>query len=420
MKTNTTFQGYTPYEWQRAVHSEFDTAYHSGKIVVVKSKRQCGKSLMCENELLRFAINHPNTISAMISPTLNQSRKVYKEITKAIYSSGVIKKKNASLLEIELINGSTIMFKSGAQKDGLRGITISGILILDESAYLEDSILELVLAWTNVYRAPILMVSTPRLKSGFFYEYFMLGLSQKRKDVLSIDWNDYDTSIFLSPEKLELYRNMLPKGQFQTEFLGEFIDGGSGVFDYDDTVWTATDDLIKSKSLYFGIDWANGGDGDYTVLTAFNEKGEQAFLQYTRNKTPLQQATWISEILNTIPKEKIKKVTCEINSIGTVYKDILKKMCPNLTIREFNTSNTSKRDIIEKLQAAFGEKTIKLINDVESRREFSAYAMEITPGGNITYNAPYGLHDDIVMASAIAWDSRTSNNGNYVISIRKR
>lgn len=412
--------GYTPEPWQLKVHTLLNDGFKSGKIIVVKSKRQCGKSLMAENELLRYAINYPNSTNAIISPTLNQSRKIYKEISKAIIDSGVIKKKNSNTLEIELVNGSTILFKSGAQKDALRGITISGILILDECAYLDKDILELVLAWTNVYRAPILMCSTPRQKSGFFYDYFMLGLSGKRKDVISVDWNEFDTSKFLSAEKLELYRNMLPKGQFKTEFLGEFIDGGSGVFDYDDKLWTASDSLMSSGKLWFGIDWANGGNGDYTVLTAFNENGQQVLLTYTRNKTPMQQAKFITDILNTIPKQKVRKITCESNSIGTVYIDIFKKLNPNLVglIKEFNTSNTSKRDIIEGLQAAIGEGNVKLINDSESKVQFGAYAMEITAGGKITYNAPYGLHDDIVIASAIAWNSRTSNSGNYNISIK--
>lgn len=414
------YQGYSPYSWQSAVHQILNNGFRSGKIVVVKSKRQCGKTLMCENELLRYAINYPGSVNAIISPTLSQSRKIYKEITRAIWDSHLIKAKNAASLEIELVNGSTIMFKSGAQKDALRGITISGILILDECAYLEDDILEQVLAWTNVYKAPILMVSTPRTKSGFFYEYFLLGLSEKREDVISVDFNNYDTSIFLSPEKLELYRAMLPKGQFTTEFLGEFIDGGCGVFDYELDVFTAHETITESKALYFGIDWANGGNGDYTVLTAFNENGQQVMLKYSRNKTPTQQCTWITDVLSSIPREKIRKITCETNSIGTVYEDMLKQMNPKLPIRDFNTSNSSKREIIERLQAAFGAHSIKLIDDIESKREFSSYAMEITPSGNITYNAPYGLHDDIVMATAIAWWSRTNNSGNYVISFRKR
>ena len=48
------------------------------------------------------------------------------------------------------------------------------------------------------------MVSTPRMKQGFFYEYFNEGLKQNAIKVKSFDINDYDTSFLLSNEKLEL------------------------------------------------------------------------------------------------------------------------------------------------------------------------------------------------------------------------
>ena len=65
---------------------------------------------MCENQLLFFAINYSNSVSAMLSPTLSQSRKVFKELVKAIQDSNIIKRKNETLLEIDLINGSQIFF----------------------------------------------------------------------------------------------------------------------------------------------------------------------------------------------------------------------------------------------------------------------------------------------------------------------
>ena len=49
----------------------------------------------------------------------------------------LIKKSNASLLEIEFVNGSIIKFKSAEQGDSIRGETVkhSGILVVDEAAY---------------------------------------------------------------------------------------------------------------------------------------------------------------------------------------------------------------------------------------------------------------------------------------------
>lgn len=144
------YRGYNPFNYQTKVHIALNDAYRSGKVFTVKAKRQCGKSLMAENELLRFAINYPGSVNCIIEPTLNQSRKVFKEIEKAIQDSNILVRKNETLLEMEFINGSTILFKSGEQLDSLRGFTITGILVLDEAAYLSNDVFEILKPTTDV------------------------------------------------------------------------------------------------------------------------------------------------------------------------------------------------------------------------------------------------------------------------------
>ena len=75
-----TYKGYTPFPHQRAVHNVLNNAYGSGKIFVVKARRQVGKSIMVEQELLRFAITYSGTTSACVCPTLSQARKMFQDI----------------------------------------------------------------------------------------------------------------------------------------------------------------------------------------------------------------------------------------------------------------------------------------------------------------------------------------------------
>ena len=137
-----TFYGYTPYEHQWAVHKAMAGYYKSGRMFVVKSKRQVGKTTMAENILLECAIKHPSTLSVLVEPTLDQCRRVYKEMVRAIEETPVLRRKNDSLLEIELDTGSQILFKSAEQRDNLRGFTITGILVVDECAFIQDEIFD--------------------------------------------------------------------------------------------------------------------------------------------------------------------------------------------------------------------------------------------------------------------------------------
>ena len=410
------YKGYTPCPWQREVHNFLGTAKNSGKIAVVKSKRQCGKSFMCENQLLFYAINYKFTTNAMITPTLSQARKVFKELCNAIVATGVIKSKNASLLELELINGSQIFFKSAEQKDSLRGFTISGILILDEATFLSDDILELVMPWCNVHKAPILMVSTPKMKQGFYYRYFMRGLTNDGV-VKSFDWNNYDTSRFLSNEQLAEYEKLMPKAQFRTEYLGEFADDNCGVFEgFRDCILS---EPKPYKKLYIGIDWANGGGNDDTVISALNENGEQVFLFHFNTKSNYKQIEFIGNFLEE-HKNNVALVVPELNSIGTPMTEYLQRRCPWCNIQGHNTTNASKNDIVNKLQLAFEQQKIHIINDEKQLMELSMYTLEFNINTkSITYNAPQGFNDDICIALALSWKAFDigANVGQYYFYI---
>lgn len=415
-----TFQGYTPQPWQADVHRYLANTLGTGKIAVVKSKRQCGKTYMCENQLLFFAINYSNTVSAMLSPTLSQSRKVFKELVKAIQDSNIIKRKNETLLEIDLINGSQIFFKSSEQRDSLRGYTISGILIIDEAAFISDDILQLVSPWCNVHRAPMLIVSTPMFKNGFFYRYYEIGLDNS-KEIKSFDWNDYDTSVFLSPEQLENYRQIIPTSQFRTEYLGLFADDNAGVFSGYKECIIPRGVNTTYKQLYIGIDFSNQTGNDYTVLSALNEKGEQVFLYYFNDKTNSQQIDFICNFLEQ-HRAQVRIVVPELNSLGSPLTDSIKQRCQWVNIEGHITTNKSKNEIINNLQLAFERKEIKIMDDEKQTRELGVYAMEFNPKTRtITYNAPQGLNDDTCIALALSWKAFNSATsfGQYMISFSR-
>lgn len=97
---------------------------------------------------------------------------------------------------------------------------------------------------------------------------------------------------------------------------------------------------------------------------------------------------------------------------------MLVKKNPKYKIVKFQTTNKSKNRIINNLQAAIEAGNIKLIKDDELLIELKAYEMQVNKNtGNITFNAPNGFKDDLVMSLAICFDSITSNRGTYNISI---
>ena len=416
------FTGYKPKPWQKVVHDAITAAGPKADAVfVAKSPRQIGKSLLIEMELLRHAMNYKGSVSICVSITFPNCSKIFKELEAGIADSGLMAQCDRQALEITLINGSKIIFKSAQQRESLRGYTIKrgGILCIDEAAYIPDEIFGTILPWTNVHHANTLIVSTPRIKQGTFYEYYTEGMNGS-KFIKSFDLSKFDTSEMLSPEKVELYRRKMSKRQFLTEILGEFSDSGAGVFDISKDIWLK-EPVTSYTDISIGIDWATGSGNDDTVISGFDLSGRQVMLHRTNQLSPTEQIDWIVDIINRIDRHRIRKIVCERNSIGTVYLDLLKKRLPGYPIEEFVTSNSSKRDIIEHLISRVDNETIKLINDKEQYLQFGGYALEITSSGAVTYNGLPGVHDDIVLADAFAIRGITElESSTYAISFGRR
>ena len=389
------------YPHQQDVFTAIKEDNGRGRTYVVKAKRQCGKSILAITLLLYFAFKNDGSIGYCLEPTLHQGRLIYKNLINSLggEESPAIKSSNATLLEVEFINGSRILFRSAEQKQALRGATVKkSILVLDEASFIEDDIIDILQPVVDANKCPVLFLSTPLFESGRFYERYKEGLS-KNNFTVSFNWGDYDLSAFLSPEKLEYYRDTLAPLKFKSEILGEFISEGSYIFGDLNPCIQGGGELL-GKPAYAGIDWSAGGGNDYTVLTLMTEKRQVIeCLSYK----DFDAVDLVEELARIIKEKNLKKVQVELNSIGSVFYDMLKKKLPTGILKGFSTTNESKRRIIEELIKAFQKKSITIPPDRELKKELQHYTMEKTAKG-YTYNGADGVNDDYVISLALAYD----------------
>jgi hypothetical protein len=220
--------------------------------------------------------------NVLLEPSLDQCRRVFKQLTKALSRSGLLESCNASTLTIEFKNGAEILFKSAGSGDNLRGFTVTGVLIIDEAAFIEDDIIETILPTIDANNANLMIISTPLFTSGYFYEEYISESQNK----LVLDWNDYDTSCFLSATRLEEYRRRLSPNKFKSEYLGQFITENGLLFN---NLQNCIGEPSEVGKVYIGIDFATGSSADYTSIVGVNENGEQVFIKRVNNITPTEQ-----------------------------------------------------------------------------------------------------------------------------------
>ena len=193
---------------------------------------------------------------------------------------------------------------------------------------------------------------------------------------------------------------------------GKFLEDGGLLFNGMDRCVLI--DEAEINELFIGIDFATGKGGDYTVLTALNKFGNQVVLERTNNLQPMAQVDWLAGIINALSSRAvIRTIQAEVNSLGAVYIDALRKQV-KFPIIEWTTSNESKRRIITQLQLAFEQGKIGIMADYTQMNELRKYEMQINAKTKtVTYNGAAGSHDDTVMALAFAYDAYLGGGGAF-------
>lgn len=363
------------------------------------SSRQCGKTLLSMVLLLKWAVEQENSYCLLVSPIFAQSKKTFRDLARATgVNCPLVASCNSADLIMTFKNGSTIRMVSAETDQNLRGLTLTH-LVIDEAAYIKESL------WTEVLKPAFmirgkkaLFVSTPRGKN-WFAKIFEWG-----EDQTFPDWASYRITTsenpYINPEDIEQAQRTLPRNTFLSEYLGVFLDSAGSVFNGYGRVCTLETFPAKKKEgekYYAGLDLALAND--YTVLTVFDSKGN--LVDYHReNKT-----SW-EEIIDAVG-EKIKHWNCEclveLNSIGSVVYEILRKRHGS-KITSIHTG-TNKGDLIEKLKHSIAEGKIQFpIESLwpELHIELSIFTYKLLPSGKLSYSAPGGYHDDIVMSIAFA------------------
>lgn len=393
--------------------------FKSGKVAVIKSVRQSGKTFFCVAMLARMALEHPGSVSAVVEPTLNQARNVFNTLNKAFADTGLIVSANASLLTMTFTTGSEVLFKSTEQGEGLRSFTVSGLLILDEAAYLNDEAVYTVLPLVNVHNAPIIVCSTPFLMSGYYWDMYKMATERPTDTLRAFDWSQHpEIGRFLTEERKAFYNATMSRAKYTTEVLGEFLSSDGLLFTNIEP--NLIDQAPEASTLYMGIDFATGSGNDYTVLAAFNERGEMVALHRTNNLSPMAQVEWLAGLINDMATgRRVHRIYAEENSIGKVYLDALKaKIAARIT--PWTTTNQSKQDIVTGLQIALENERVKLLRDTALLDELAKFEAVVNPK---TKKVTYGghlAHDDTVMATMLGYHAYTTGTarGCYSISIR--
>jgi phage FluMu gp28-like protein len=222
---------------------------------------------------------------------------------------------------------------------------------------------------------------------------FLRGLEDP--DYKSFQFTSYENTT-IPEEEWEGITKELPELIYRQEIMAEFIEGGGVVFRNVDQILTSQlKDAQAGVSYIMGVDLAKYED--FTVISVAEVDTKKLVYLHRFNQIDWNyQKDYIKQI-----SQQYNGCICYIDSTGLgdpVAEDLMKNNVPIVPVR---ITSLSKSQIIQNLQLMIENKQIELLNDPELRKEFGAFAYELSPSGNLRYGAPSGFHDDIVISIAL-------------------
>jgi phage terminase large subunit-like protein len=305
-------------------------------------------------------------------------------------------------------NGGFFAMYSADNIDAIRSEAFN-LVVGDEAARIDGD------GWNDAVRPTLadadgdeILISTPK-GLNWFYKEWLMGQNKQS------GYASWTAPTKANPNPMirnayEMARVRLPERTFSQEWDAMFIEGG--------TIFRRVRDASTLQPLekdadggqyVIGVDW--GRSNDATVFCVMDVKSKcQVFMDRMTDTDYATQRLRLAAL-----SEKFNKalIIAESNSMGQPNIEALQGM--GLYVTPFTTTNATKANIIQALELAFERGEITLLDNELQIMELMSYQSEKLPSGLVRYSSPDGLHDDTVMALALAW-STISDNNNWLIS----
>ncbi|HEV8177159.1 MAG TPA: terminase family protein, partial [Gemmatimonadales bacterium] len=324
---------------------------------------------------------------AWFAPTYKLLDEAWRDVLRA--AREIIATIDKQQRRIEFIGGGVIEFWSLDHPDPGRGRKYARVIV-DEAGIVRD--LETI--WTQAIRATLTdlkgdawFLGTPKGRN-YFHTLFLRG-QQGDPGWMSWRFSTVDNP-HLDPAEIEAARGELPDLAFRQEYLGEAVEDGSNPFGIA-FIHACIAPLSMLPAWAAGVDLAKSVD--WCVVVGLDRHRTVALFDRF-------QAPW--EETERRVKAVVKQVPALVDSTG-VGDPIVERFIreDKSRVAGFKFTSTSRQQLLEGLAVAIQNTEIHF-PDGPIVRELESFGYEYNRSGGIRYAAPDGLHDDCVMALALA------------------
>lgn len=425
--------GYYPFWYQVQI------LWCDARRVVINMSRQIGKTFAVALLAIHFVFTRPNVNVLIVAPAQRQSEIMFETIEGIITSHSILQDSVTKIIQgkIRLKNKSTIYnFPIGDSAKKVRGHSIH-LLIADEAAFIPPAAFTALTPSLGATKGRLIMISTPDLRGGFFYEHMVNGLDYKdwyandRKmdhigqavkfwfpysvglDAIRQDRHgNYTGEPQMDEEFIIAERNTLHPTDFAREYLAQFVDEGAMFFPRDLIVNASEDYSMQMYPrdgchYYMGVDFAKIRDYYISVVLEKPELPDHApFKMVHWQQSKQQDYSWtVPETARIAKRFNAKVIYCDSTGIGEVNVEKLRELLVGYTrVEGINmTSSVKQLDMFTNLYELLGSgKLVIPASNQELINQMLAVTKTKLESGRIKIEAIAGMNDDYPDALALA------------------
>ncbi len=297
-------------------------------------------------------------------------------------------KANESELTVTLPNQTIISFKTAEKADNLYGEDVYACVI-DEATRAREESWYAIRSTLTATRGAIRIIGNVKGRRNWAYNLARVAESGVDNwHYAKITAYDAVEGGIVSLEEIEQAKSQLPENVFKELYLAEPSDDGGNPFGQM-AIHHCIRPLSSQPTTIYGIDLAKSVD--WTVIIGLDADGSVS--HFDRFQMPWEET--MAKIVQIVGG-----TTALIDSTG-VGDPIVERLQRNLpSVEGYHFTSPSKQKLMEGLSLAIQSQTVgypegQIVNELD------AFEYEYTRTG-VKYSAPSPLHDDCVMALALA------------------
>ena len=378
------------------------------RFTIVMAGRQMGKSLLVAYIVLRELLGKGKKIW-IVAPNYDLTQRIFKN-----YLLPIIRKYpndfkvQMDRYRIECVaTGSSVECKSAENPVALLGETLD-MLIIDEAAEVPEEVFESNLRPTlMVKKGKCMLISTPTTRTNWFFRKYVTA--GENEDSVAFHFTSYDNP-YIGKEELEVIRRRTPEAVWRNQYLAEPVEDGGKLFTGVRSVIDGKLEEPEYGKRKYIVSWDPAKTHDYSACIVVDREKRHvvAFDHFSGIDWTLQ----VERVIGLAHKYNDAIIIMDATGSGDPLLETMQRSIASknwqIYVDPFRMdTGDKKKSLIENLAVMIQNWEISYPEIKELIGELDEYGYHLSQSGNVKYNAPKGMFDDMVIALALAcWEMK--------------